>query len=117
MRRKLLILTGCLLALASISGTASAVQYEIRDLGSLGGGYSIGTAVNDFGQVAGWSFNAAGNSQAFIWRDGVMSGLAYPPGDFDSAAYGINNLGQVVGYSCGGFRGTSERGGMERRVS
>ena len=53
-------------------------------------------AVNDKGDVAGYSFGPNGNS-AFLWRNGQVTALGTLPGSTGARAMGINNDGQVVG--------------------
>ena len=71
------------------------------DLGTLGGTVSSPRAVNDSGQVVGYS-NIAGDAEyhAFSWTEaggmidlGTLGGTAY------SVALDVNNSGQVVGAS------------------
>jgi len=61
---------------------------------------SCGTGINDLGQVVGWSRSVTGGlgDRAFIWsaQDG-MQDIGSLGGEAD--AYGINNLGAVVGAS------------------
>ncbi|MBE0598419.1 MAG: hypothetical protein IH614_14220 [Desulfuromonadales bacterium] len=90
---------------------------EIRDLGTLGGENSHATAINDAGQVIGWSetgevYNEQGVTvpirHAFLWSDGVMYDLGThdyfydypftPPYPFSEAA-AINGSGQTAGNS------------------
>ena len=75
----------------------------MTDLGTLGGSDSSATAINERDQVVGTS-SSQGMTQthAFLWDNGVMTdlgdlgfGAAYE----NSIAYGINDLGQVVGSS------------------
>src|SRR5205823_8320768 len=48
----------------------------IRNLRTLPGDVlSEATGINDFGQIAGTSFDANGNSRVFLWQDGVMYDL------------------------------------------
>jgi probable HAF family extracellular repeat protein len=64
-----------------------------RELGILPGGvFSGAAALNDFGQVVGWSESFNGD-RAVLWDNGQMIDLG--PG----AAADINNAGQIVGHS------------------
>src|ERR1035437_1285339 len=86
----------------------------INDLGDVAGDlfyFSGGTAVglpgdeigvNEFGLVAGTSFQGGNPPSAFLWQDGSTTSLAALPGFHgrpQSAAFALNNSGQVVGYS------------------
>jgi probable HAF family extracellular repeat protein len=75
--------------------------YRTVELGSLGGGQSEATAVNDRGQVVGYSQTAAGPFHPFLWQHGTMTdlGVLVPGPDEFGTATDINNNGQVVGYS------------------
>jgi probable HAF family extracellular repeat protein len=79
---------------ALASGNALGnVHYVVTDMGAF-----APAAINNNGQVAG---NLAGGSStlACIWSDGTTTGLgALGPGGA-SYAYGINQSGQVVGWS------------------
>jgi probable HAF family extracellular repeat protein len=68
-------------------------SYSVIDLGSLGGvdSYTHASDINAAGQVVGWS-----NSHAFLWQNGIMTGLGTLGGSY-GYAYAINDLGQVVG--------------------
>jgi probable HAF family extracellular repeat protein len=76
-------------------------RYSVTSLGTLGGRHSTGRAINDSGQVAGFSTGVAGAYRAFFWskNTGMLNlGLLHPT-DFGSWAYGISNKGEVVGLS------------------
>jgi len=59
----------------------------------------IEDAATGSGQVVGVSDAADGYWHAFLWQNGAMTNLGTLPGGTRSEAYGINDLGQVVGYA------------------
>jgi probable HAF family extracellular repeat protein len=74
---------------------------KITDLGTLpGGDTSLALAINDAGQIAGYSnLNNSPNFHAVLWESGKISDLGTLPGGTESWATGINAAGQVVGVS------------------
>lgn len=89
---------------ASVWGSAGVI-----DLGTLGGAHSYAYGINDGGVVVGWSHDAFGRSRAFVWSGGMLFDLndlvSNAPGWQLTAAYGINENGQIVG--TGLFNGQS----------
>ena len=79
---------------------------KVRDLGTLGGPDSIGSFINNHGQVAGWSFtNGKPNSDSkvptldpFLWENGHMIDLGTLGGDVGFSNW-MNDSGEVVGFS------------------
>jgi probable HAF family extracellular repeat protein len=80
------------------SPTGSGYQ-PARDLGTLGGLVSRANAVNDLGEVVGWSHDAGGVVRAFLWSSatGQMTALGGLPGATACQARDINDRSQVVG--------------------
>jgi probable HAF family extracellular repeat protein len=92
------------------SGETHAVlwdQGQLIDLGTLPGGtYSEAYAINDAGQVVGWSMTDQstctafdGCWHAFLWENGTMIDLGGLDPRFQSYAYSINGRGQISGTS------------------
>jgi probable HAF family extracellular repeat protein len=79
----------------------------MRDLGDLGGGYSVAYAINDAGQVVGKSWLSRSVPEygilmsAFMWTadHGIRDLGSLWSGPSLTVAYGINEAGQVVGES------------------
>lgn len=85
--------------LGGTNGPASNPQ--MRDLGTLGGSMSVGCALNDGGQVAGYA-NPAGSAavRAFLWSSNgspQMKDLGLLNGYTNSQGLGVNNNGEVTG--------------------
>ena len=70
----------------------------IKDLGDLGGLGSYATAINNRGQIIGFSNPPQSRTlyRAFVWQKGDMMDLGTLGGDY-SFAYDINNKGHIVG--------------------
>ena len=73
----------------------------MTDLGTLGGSRSEAAAINENGQIVGWSATKRKDQlgrpvkHAFLWQAGKMIDLN-PPGPFRSRAVEINESGQVL---------------------
>jgi len=100
---------GLWLAIFTVLGlTASrqvyAVSYAVTDLGALGGDWSFAFGINDSAQVVGGAEVGAAPDNwehAFLWEAGTgMTDLGtLGSGDVYSASQGVNDSGQVVGWS------------------
>lgn len=71
-------------------------EYEIFDLGTLGGNYSAASAINERREVVGRAETARKKRHAFLWQKGKMTDLGTLGGS-SSEAHDINNHGVVVG--------------------
>jgi probable HAF family extracellular repeat protein len=71
-----------------------AQTYRVTDLGP----GTVGTAINNAGQVVGYSYTASGPNQPFLWSNGTLTNLG-TLGGTAGEALGINSSGQVVGQS------------------
>jgi probable HAF family extracellular repeat protein len=74
-----------------------AARYEAIDLGTLGGTRTIPLALNDSGDVVGYSVTADGKQHAFLWTNGALQDLA--PLSTYSAASVITNDRSIAGTS------------------
>jgi probable HAF family extracellular repeat protein len=86
-----------LLALPAGAGSAQA-SWKLRVLPALGGSGAGANAVNDRGQVAGWSTTGSGAKHATLWTGGKPRDLGTLGGG-ESEALALNDRGQVVGTS------------------
>lgn len=74
-------------------------EYEIVDLGDLGGDLTRAESINNLNQIVGWSKNAEGTDRAFIYDYGEMNDL-FPDSNVyqdDNRALLINDNGVIVG--------------------
>lgn len=85
-----LAMTIVLAALMPATGVLAQSAYTITDLGAS----VIPYAINESGQVAGDN-QQSGTNSAFLYSGGVVNNFL---GSIYSGAYGLNNLGHVVGY-------------------
>jgi len=91
-----LLLSGSLLAHVI---QANAQTYTFTDLGTLGGTNSYANAINNAGQVVGWSYLTGDNEyRATLWNGTTATDLGTLGGG-GSMANAINSSGQVAGYS------------------
>ena len=99
---KLVFLAAFLLTLPT-----AAAHAQLVSIGTLGGNNSVGTSINAAGQVVGRSETTTDPStlqvHAFLWTPTTPNGMTGTMidlgvlGGANSAAHGINDLGQVVG--------------------
>lgn len=71
----------------------------LTDIGTLGGAFSTAKWVNEAGEVVGYASNEKGQNRAFRWKNGKMHDLGTVDTDVCSAAWSINEAGQIVGNS------------------
>ena len=81
-------------------GITRGAEYTVTDLGTLGGAISTAYGLSGGGSAVGESLPAGVKpEEAFVYRDGTMTGLGTLPGGARSRAYGINEAGTIVGYA------------------
>ena len=98
MLRSVLVVVVALAALV-VAGSAGSTgsgqpSWQIRDLGSLGGKQAGALALNDHGQVVGWS-ELGRVRHAVLWQNGRIRDLG-SFGQRDSIAVAINQQGQIA---------------------
>jgi len=87
--------------LVEAASAHGGVTYTVTALGNLGDDYDTRAwALNDSGQVVGWSRTSSRITHAFLWdaATGMRDLGALLPEGVESKALGINNSGQVVGH-------------------
>lgn len=70
---------------------------KLWDIGTLGGDYSLPSAMNNSTEVVGSSSLADGHYHGFLWKNGKLFDLGAPPDYPDSTASAINERGLIVG--------------------
>jgi len=101
MKRKISILAalviGC--AVLAVPVRVAAQQYNITDLGTLGGTFSSGEGISNRGWVDGFSTLSGDTStHAFLWNNGIATDLGLP-GLNSLVAYPFNEQGEVAIHS------------------
>jgi probable HAF family extracellular repeat protein len=72
----------------------------LKDLGTLGGDFSIANWINEEGEIAGVASTPGEQTvHGTLWKNGVITDLGTLPGDCASQAFAINSKGQIVGQS------------------
>jgi probable HAF family extracellular repeat protein len=94
----------CLLASAAFADKKP--QWTITDLGGLSatfGGGSYVEALNNRGEVTGWSYSGESvpMHHGIIWSNGAMIDLGVPEGMSETSMTAINNHGMAVGEGAG----------------
>ena len=68
----------------------------LQELPTLGGLNSAAMDVNNSGDVVGWSQTSNGNTDLFVYDNGVMTDLSTLTGYTFGSVYGINDAGQII---------------------
>lgn len=103
-RTKSLFVSGCLSFIIIfnivLAGFSFAQDYDLTFI-EPEAGYEATRAygINDNGSIVGRMDNTAGERQAFVWENSVMSSLIPLISGFDSSTWEINDDGVVSGYS------------------
>jgi len=81
----------------SVTSQCWSQEYEVTKLND--GPFTFAWGLNDKGQISGATTFNSNNSHAFLYDNGTMQDLGAFLGSNFSGACGINNKGQVVGFS------------------
>jgi len=83
---------------ATTTTTTTTPLYSITDLGTLtSGGTSVATAINNAGEVVGYSETTTGIEHGFKWISGTITDLGTESGGSFSQANAVNDAGQIAG--------------------
>lgn len=80
---------------------------SFHDVGTFHGYSSVGTAINDQGQIIGTAVKPSGAQTGFVLHDGWFEPLPALDGGTSSVPSGINRQGDVVGTSNVGSGGAN----------
>jgi len=85
----------------TLNSQVAEATYQFTLLESLGSSVSNAYAINNSGQVVGWSYanNFSSTQRAMIWNGNTANELNKLDNSYAGIANDINNSGQVVGYS------------------
>lgn len=87
-----------LIATTLASQQVFAAEFAVTDLGTLGGGFSFSSGINDAGEVVGDSYTGPGIIRPFVYTGGIMKNLGTLGGPLSlTFGFGINFSGQAVG--------------------
>lgn len=90
----------CLRLAAQNSPAPQPAHYRVIDLGTLGGSFSAGNAINNIGLVTGFSTDANGVQLAALWRNQQQVPLGTLGGPSSDVAWPVkNNFGLISGIS------------------
>ena len=94
-------------ALAAASSQAQPLDYSVHDLGRLPGAFTTQPmAINDNGEVVGYTQGPFTQLRAFVWRSGQgLVEIPPPPGYNESQATDISDNGIIVGAAKNGLEG------------
>jgi probable HAF family extracellular repeat protein len=91
MKIPIILVTLILLGIGMTSLVNAA--YIFTDLGTLSGNNSTATAINNAGQVVGYSYATLDDSHATLWNGTTLTALDTTMGGYYSQATAINNAG------------------------
>jgi probable HAF family extracellular repeat protein len=99
-RLSILLVLGILTFFCTASNSdAHTTRYRYIDLGTLGGRYSWGNGINNWGQIAGVSETENREFRGFLWNGKKMKNLGSLRTDAISGAWAISDRGRVAGFS------------------
>ncbi len=91
-----------LFAAQALFSLAHAQSYSLTPIGSLGGGGTNASALNNVGDVVGCSLaviNGSPTARGFVYRNGLMMDIGSLVSGGSSCANDINDSGQITGFS------------------
>jgi len=95
--------SGQVVGYASFNGSTTHAAFysggQLTDLKTLGGDFSEAVAINATGDTVGDSQLANGLTHATFWSNGQVIDLGTLPGGATSYAAGINDAGEITGWS------------------
>ena len=84
---------------AVASQTRAQATYEVVDLGSSTGEWTLANDVNDAGQIVGTIADISGDDHPFFWEAGALTFLPLPDNTGRAAAAQISETGRIIGWA------------------
>jgi probable HAF family extracellular repeat protein len=91
-----LVAAALALSLPLAAGSLSAQEYELVELGTLGGSTSQALGITQSGRVLGWATTPQSVKHPVYWDEGGIVDLGSPPGFIVGEAVAGNDAGQVA---------------------
>lgn len=99
-RITIFLLLAISMVLCTVSDTeAKKLRYHYVDVGTLGGRFSWGNGINNWGQVVGVSETENREFRGFLWNGREIKNLGSFDEDILSGAWSINDRGQAAGFT------------------
>ena len=96
MKRATASLIAAIVLSATVVAPAGSQEYELIDIGTLGGNISVAYSITEGGIIAGAAQDASSALHPVLWIDHSILDMGPPPGFYSGEAVAANDSGQAV---------------------